>query len=77
MLCAKVCASLGISMQYSSHSISCDKMQETVLKEADVCYICRRKHGVCIKVRFTINIFCLVISVLDCKGFFVIKIIDS
>ncbi|KAE8077390.1 hypothetical protein FH972_015958 [Carpinus fangiana] len=25
---------------------------ETVLKEADVCYICRRKHGVCIKCSY-------------------------
>ncbi len=72
-------ASLGGSLQCSNltSTISCDGMQETVLKEADVCYICHRKHGVCIKVRATINFFFVVISILDCKGFFAIKFIDS
>ena len=50
-------------------------MQETVLKEAHACYICRRKHGVCIKVRVTLKFLRFVISILDCKGFFAIKFI--
>ena len=44
------------------------ELQETVSKGSDVCYICHRKNGVCIKVGTVVTCFlCLPVCALDCK----------